>query len=231
MTEDLLQQVPELIMAAAALGTAAFGVVEASRGTFIGVLGVGVLKKSLGEPGLAALAAVYGASSGDALLRQAFRRGQDEIASHLKNGLRLSLSTSAAKALAVHLGQDGEALDSAIADLQKHDVNADNVDFVPKRALLMRAEMAIDARVDAAVAAAYDANGSWLRAIAMGLAVVTGVFVGALNAPDTTLGSILAGAGYGFLIGLAAVPVAPIAHDLVRLLNSARHALDRRPRP
>ncbi|MBX3274414.1 MAG: hypothetical protein KF729_29385 [Sandaracinaceae bacterium] len=173
-----------------------------------------------------ALDAVYGPAGKEALLEQSFRRGREEVVAHLKNGLRMALSSTAGGAFAAHLGQEAETLSAAIAKL--HDPKQDPDQLVAERALLMRAEMAIDARVDAAVAAAFDRNGTWLRSIAMFLAVGAGMIVGGVLEREGSASAIGAGVGYGFLVGLAAVPIAPIAHDLVRLLNSARQALDRR---
>ena len=73
--------------------------------------------------------------------------------------------------------------------------------------VVARLEAVIDARVDAAVAAANDSYTYWMRFLATGVAILGSILVSAW----TGLLSLPAAA----LVGVLAVPVAPIAKDLV----------------
>lgn len=74
----------------------------------------------------------------------------------------------------------------------------------------------MSARVDAAVSAAQRRFAAAMQALAIVFAV--GGAVGAAAALDMSLRQ-------GLLVGVAAVPIAPIAKDLVSLLGHARTAL------
>lgn len=223
-----------------AVGTAAFGIVETLKGTAVGTVGAGRVKELLGEQYWKALEAVYGKGL-DGLVTETFRKGADPLAQLLKTGLRLALSHEPSadvlgssvprekgepelKHAAATL-RDGARKALADAEGRKSGDGADERLEPPieesrveseSRAVMGRFEALMSARVDAAVCAAQRRFAAWMQFLAMVLAVAGGVGAAA------ALGESLLG---GLLIGLAAVPVAPVTKDLVALLGHARTAL------
>src|SRR5205809_163739 len=107
------------IGAAAGLGTAAFGFVEALKWTPLGIAGIGHVNEALGAPGKAALASVYGQRDVEHVLNGTFRKSAGDLAALLKNGLRVALTQPEhAKNLASHFGQDGAELEKAVGQLR-----------------------------------------------------------------------------------------------------------------
>jgi hypothetical protein len=212
------------IGAAAGLGTAAFGFVEAFKWTPIGVIGIGRVNKMLGAPGKKALASVYGEANVNHLLAGTFRKSTGDLGALLKNGLRVALTQSDhARELGRSFGQDGDALARAVEQLRSAAPAQLPAGAAPPpppaidaRAILGKFELAVDARVDAAIAAADDTYAGAMRLIASVVAMLASLLTASI------LGIALSKA---LLVGLAAVPIAPIAKDLVSLLNSARDAL------
>ena len=118
-----------------------------------------------------------------------------------------------APALASFLGVvEGKALADAAACLQGgEDISTDH------QQVLGRFELAVDARIEAALAMAQSHYGGKLRTLASMISLVIGGGVGLYLAEPIL----------GLLVGLAAVPLAPIAKDLVSALQAATLALRR----
>jgi len=224
-------QVINWIWAAAALGTAAFGFVEALKWTPLGIAGIGRVNDVLGAPGKAALSAVYGDRNVHHVLNGTFRKSAADLSALLKNGLRVALTQPEhARALGQYFGQSGEALEQAVVQLRGAAstpalAGADPTPPAPPtidaRAVLGKFELAVDARIDAAIAAASDTYAGTMRIVASIVAVLASVFVA------YSLGGEKGGYSYlqAVAVGIAAVPIAPIAKDLVTLLNCASDAL------
>lgn len=219
-----LTQVSNWIGLSAALGVAAMGLVEALKWTRLGLFGLGKVRELLGTGGMSVLERAYGPGL-DVLLEGAFRKGAADLAEVLRNGLRVGLSGTNAGGVAAQFGQDAAELQAAVAAL--HAPNAPAVDSAAA-GVIARMHLAIDARVDAAIAAAHE------------------VYLGALRIAATIIA--LAGTlavygieiGYSFgswrdpelwkaiVIAVVAVPIAPIAKDLVNVLRSAKGVLGSR---
>jgi len=88
-----------------------------------------------------------------------------------------------------------------------------------QRGAIGRFEMAVDARIESALARAQDLYLGAVRCTSSVLAIAFAELVIATHAVD--------GASYlhGLLVGLAAVPLAPIANDVVGALQAATKAL------
>lgn len=206
------------VACAGTLGTAAFGLAEALKGfPFPGVVGVGSIVRMLGEPGRLALHSVYGAQDFTALLRGSYRKGPEAAAKVVKNGLAAALDSPHLPALAAHFGQDGVALQAAIVTLRAPAGTEEAK--VSARAVLGRFELAVDARMDAALASAQCRYAATMQALAGGIAVAGGTLAAALY-PGT-------GVHWydGLLLGLVAVPLAPIAKDVTSFLRAAGDAV------
>jgi hypothetical protein len=223
-----LESVTDWIGAAGALGTAAFGMVEALKWTPIGLIGIGKVRKGLGRPAIESLKSVYGSEGFDALLRGTYRKGPGELEQLLRDGLRLALKADNAQTLARAFGQDGNQLRDALARFAAQRAQAPagaapapGVDALEDRTMVGRFELAVDARIQAALANAQDFYAGMMRLIAGLMALAASLLVAFLGATDTESPAW----GQAFLVGVAAVPIAPITKDLISLLSAATSAV------
>lgn len=210
----------ELIAATGAVGTAAMGIVELLKSTPLGELGFGAFARVLGREPLESLTRTYGPDA-EALLRALYRsrRGEGELRRALRQGLRVGLTPESAPALAARVGVvEAEPL-AAIAGairsgraLEEHE-----------QALLGRYELAVDARIDAALALAESAYVRGMRLAASGVALGL-AFGGAWLLPASADPGELRW-GLALAVGIAAVPLAPIAKDVATGLREATRAL------
>jgi hypothetical protein len=221
--------VTHFIAAAGALGTAAFGLVEAAKGlTPLGTAGLGTLKKALGPEALKALGAAYGEAGWEPILSGTYRKGSEAVAQTLRNGLRLALDgtygAQVAKSLALPEETVAQALGAyARATAPGAGVEADqDAGMEAARRALGRVELALDARIQGAVATAEAARIGWLQAWAGAVALGGALAVSLLQGGSWT------DLGRAALIGLVAVPVAPLSKDLVSFLQTARTSLSKR---
>lgn len=226
---DPFSTVTNLIISAGALGTAAFGLVEAAKGTTpLGLAGIGRLKEVLGTTSLQALQSTYGEAGWDYVLKGAYRKGSESLTGLLRNGLRVALDGPQGEALAQSLnlkpGAIGEALQAFRTD-QATGGGADEAALQAQRRTLGLAELALDARVEGAVAIAEDARVGWMQFWAGAIAVLGAMSVAALTAPG---GQWWGPLGKALLLGLVAVPIAPLSKDLVSFLKTAKDAVGRR---
>lgn len=230
------------IMATGAVGSAAFGVVEALKGTRVGTLGAERVRPVLGEDAWRALTLVYGESL-DELVRESFRRGQEPLAELLRTGLRVALSSDdAASQLGKNVPREAHEPELAVAvrTLRDHARRALDESLEPSeegdrepgddqgradesdaRAVLGRFEALIDARVEAAACAAQCAYASWMQRVAILVAVIGAIGASIALEGGATPDALLS----GLIVGVAAVPVAPVTKDLVALLGHASTAL------
>src|SRR5574341_1405706 len=111
MDIDLVQ----MILAAGALGTAAFGIVDGLKATAIGAAGFSTLATMLG-PLKTAMAKAYGDEYWELLKAQyRDRRGTGPLSRTLRQGVRIGLTKDNAAQLATFVGEgivDGSALAS-----------------------------------------------------------------------------------------------------------------------
>ena len=117
--------------------------------------------------------------------------------------------------MAKHVGVVAEAdLEAAAKQLQEQGKLEENL-----RNILGRFELAVDARIDAALALAKSQYVGYVRmlasAVAVGLALIAALFL----QPDK------AGFITAIIVGIAAIPLAPIAKDVAKGLRVAGEAI------
>lgn len=204
-----------IVLAVGALGTAAFGIVEALKWTPIGLMGFRQINKLLGQPVMRALEVAYGPEY-LLLLKAQYRSGRTEaqLPKTIRQGARVGLTTDTAAGMAERTGvveadelvNVAEAVQSG-ADLSDQQTN-----------ILGRFELALDARIDAPMALANDEYAGSLRVTASAVAIIIALAVG-FN---------MEGEGYplmSLIVGIAAVPIAPLAKDLTKVIQAAGKAL------
>lgn len=210
--------IPTWIAQAGALGTTAMALVEAAKKTnpWFGTLGTARLVDALGPGATAALRAAYGPGF-DAQLHHLYRQSDDELAAALENGIKVGLAVSPPEVrvlIATEFGQDPAKLTTALAVDPATQATGDVADA---RYALGQFELAVHVRVQAAVTSSSAAYAGWLQVwagvVAMGLAAVAWATL-----DDLDLWKAL-------LLGLVAVPIAPIAKDLTSALRTASDAL------
>lgn len=233
-------QLPEIIGAVAALGTAAFGLVDVTKSAWLkmGNSGFGFIEASL-KPFSQAMAKATGADWKD-LLWSHWVNGREtaEQKSIAKSLVRMGMDDVTAPAIAQAVNVDGTQLTNAVinlragAALSQAEVN-----------LLGRVDSAIDARLDAAFERADRRYRSYARNIAALYALVLAVVAGAAlyksqcggatpcdAAAQSAPGSLVGFFGsqdlvLSIIVGLVAVPLAPISKDLVSGLKAAMSAV------
>jgi hypothetical protein len=200
------------ILAAGALGTAAFGVVEALKFTPLGNAGFGVAMRQLG-PLAEALRLAYGDDFLELLRGQYRADDRDLLARSLRQGVRVGTTDSNAESIARFLGSlDKVKLAAAIKAADAGD------DLAPEqRNIIGRFELAADARIESALTLARARYIDSARVAASIVALTLALAVGA-NMPDVSMVNAL-------IVGLAAVPLAPIAKDVASGIQSAAKAL------
>jgi hypothetical protein len=207
-----MDNIGTIVLATGALGTAAFGIVEALKWTrFVGLIGYSRLVDLLG-PIWGTLERAYGAAYEEVLSGQ-YRGDRGELVRMIRQGVRIGLTVENAPHVAGFLGVvDGADLAQAASRLKDAETMSKE-----HQQVLGRYELAVDARIESALAMAQSQYAGMMRTIASFIALGIGGGVGIyLSEPFL-----------GFLIGLAAVPLAPIAKDLVSALQAATMALKR----
>jgi hypothetical protein len=211
-----------IVAAAGALGTACFGVIEALKWTPLGESGYGQIPRYLGSDLLGALRIAYGTQY-ERLLRAQYREDSQQqtgIAKALRQGVRIGLTASNAEAVAVYLGSvPPQALKKAV---EAAATNSDGTATLSSddRGALGRFELAVDARIDSALSRAKDVYLGTIRVTASLLAIAIAEGVAAVLGDASHLSQIGA-----LLVGIVAVPLAPVANDVVAALQAATKAL------
>lgn len=199
------------VLAAGALGTAAFGIVEGLKVfPWLAEAGFVVILRYL-SPVQDALNVAYGADS-MRLLKAQYRGDSAELKRVIRQGVRIGLTPENAEPLAASLNVvDAKQLKKAAEEVRKGDeLSSDS------RNVLGRFELAVDARIDAALTLALDHYARSAKIAATFVALLIAVVMARL------LGVRLL---YGVMVGLAAVPLAPVAKDVVTAIKSAAEAL------
>jgi hypothetical protein len=213
-----LGSVGSAIVAVGALGTAAFGLVDALKAFGLSNVGWGPVKASL-QPFQPALNDVN--SNWMATIKANWINGlaKDDQKMAAKSLIRLGLSPQNAAVLApvgrvdpARLTQIITAVDGG-QDLQPADV-----------AVLARFDAAIDAALDAGFERGDQRYRSVARVCAGVIAVALSI-AAVLLFPNLASGELPHRMATALLIGLVAVPIAPIAKDLASALNTAASAL------
>jgi len=210
-----MENLGTMILATGALGTAAFGIVEALKWTRLGEAGFRAILKVLG-PIIELLRTAYGPDFQN-LLRAQYRGDQRDLTRVIRQGVRVGLTAANASQAASFLGMiDGERLAEAARQVEEgRELPAE------LRNVLGRFELAVDTRIDAALMLAKSRYVGATRVTASIFALLIAVAVGSYLGNDYIFQSIL--------VGIAAVPLAPIAKDLVSALQSASKAIRLKP--
>lgn len=226
---DPIAHVTELVLATGALGTAAFGIVEGLKPLpFIGEAGFDAIPRTLGDA-VRTLEQAHG-PTWESVYRGLYRGDQPELARLLRQGVRVGLTQQNAPAVGAALFGAGAP---EIADLVRVTAHlyaaaveqgtGEAATTDAERRALGRFELAIDARIDAALAIARQQYASRARVaaflVSLGIALVTAFLIGDGD-----------GAGWppwlvALLVGVAAVPIAPIAKDVASGIQAAAKAL------
>jgi hypothetical protein len=202
-----------IVLAVGGLGTAAFGIVEALKWTPIGMMGFRQITRLLGAPALDALRVAYGPASID-LLEAQYRTGRSagQLPKSIRQGVRVGLTPDTAGPLAERLGV--VAADDLVAVAEALQQGAELTDA--QRSILGRFELALDARIDSALALADDRYAGSMRVIASLVAIIIALAIGIYAGQSVLL---------ALIVGIAAVPVAPMAKDLSSAIRAAGQAL------
>jgi hypothetical protein len=221
MEFDLVQ----MVLAAGALGMAAFGIVDGLKATAIGTAGFPALSAMLG-PLKTALAKAYGKEFLELLKAQyRDRRGTGPLSRTLRQGARIGLTKDNAAEIAEFVGE-GIVDRSQLANIAEK-IAAGTKLTDSERGLLGRFELAVDTRIDAAVALAEEnyklVTQWWASGFAVALALIAACALG--TQPDFLYVWEKVLFIKGLIVGLVAVPLAPIAKDVASALQSATKAL------
>lgn len=221
----------ELVLAAGALGVAAYGLVEAFKWAWIGLIGFGKVEAEVGSPFAAQLMTAYG-NEYPALLAAQYRNGRSkgELAKTLRQGIRIGLTKDNAPAAALALGGTlvtATALAQAAAAVAS---SADGALPPEHRATLGRFELAIDARIESALGLAESVYVGGARLHAMGAALLLAIVAAASIETATNASAWLFGMSAerwvtALVVGIVAVPLAPVANDLAGALQAVTKAL------
>ena len=218
-----MEDLGTMVLATGALGTASFGIVEALKWTRVGLCGFGQLRRILGDEVMGCLRRAYGPNVVE-YLQALYREGRTsgELPRTLRQGARIGLTKEAAGELAHQFGAvvNRQALEDVAQKLVTGEDLSDS-----ERGLLGRFELALDARIDAALSRANTSYVGGVRIlaslVALGMAVAAWSWL--LDGKTVELYKAV-------LVGVAAVPLAPIAKDVVSALKSAGTAIGRKAR-
>jgi hypothetical protein len=222
---DGVEYLGTMVLAAGALGTAAMGIVDGLKWwERVDIPGYEQAKAYI-TAFLPAVEAAYGPNT-DNLLKAQYRdgRGAGELPKTLRQGLRIGLVSLpdqrvAAMAQALGVVEGKQLVEVAKALHETGDLNE------AQRKVLAQFELAAHARIDAAMAIGERIYVAWQKSVAAAIAVVVALIVGLiLWAEHQDTGWVLLKA---ILVGLAAVPLAPIAKDISSALAEAAKALRR----
>ena len=205
--DAMVNNLATFVAAAGALGTACFGIGEGLKWTSLGEMGYGRITSYLGTELLGALRIAYGPEY-EKLLRAQYRQDsqtQAGIAKTLRQGVRIGLNPENAAGISDFLGTVSAA---AGLDLTPTD-----------RAAIGRFELAADARIDSALSSAKDRYLGGIRCTAALLAVAIAQSIAPILGVRWDMALVL---------GIVAVPFAPIANDLVSAIQAATKALTAR---
>lgn len=213
-----ISQFGTIISAIAALGTAAFGLVDATKAFKGGIsnVGCGFIYDAL-RPYISALQTV---SQTDpyAICKANWLNGMDkaEQKASARNLIRLGFKSETAADMADSVLPDSRELLVGIA--QK--IDSGETPTEPELTVLARFDAIIDARLDAAFERADQKYRNVSRVAAAGIAIVLAE-IGAVSFNGTTDYQTLL---LGLFVGIVAVPVAPLAKDLTSALSTATAA-------
>lgn len=217
----------EMVLAAGSLGTAAYGIVDGFKfSAKFAAAGFHQIRLALGTPIYDALRYAYGSQFTDLMRAQYINgRSSGDLPRTLRQGVRLALNSDNAEVLAAAIGHlDGKALKEAAIAVETGTNVSDQ-----QRSLIARFEVAVDTRVEAALALAENKYKGVMQLRASCVSIVLAVIGSfALNVEQSSEGLSHAFTFEDFVIalivGVAAVPLAPIAKNVSTALQSVAKA-------
>lgn len=220
-----MESLSTFALATVALGTAAFGIVEALKWTRLGEAGFEAINEVLG-PLAGTLKIAYGEDY-EKLLRAQYRGESSELRRTLMRGIRAGLRKENARQLAEYLGIGAldKSPDALLDRLEEAARLAEEGVELPAelRGLVARFETAAETRIDAALALAQSRYAGATRtaacAIALTIALAAGIYL------HLYVSQYVNYIFQSLLAGVAAMPLAPIVKDIVSLLQSAGKAI------
>lgn len=220
-----MPDIPALILASGALGAAASGIVDVVKRQYgpLARAGFGKLWLTL-EPFHVLLASAYGSGAKALLESQYVSEDPELLPRTLNSGIRAGLTEANAREIARILGTlDGETLAGAIAAAAKgNDLND------AQRNVVGRFELAVDARVQAALAQAKMKYIGSVQLAAMIAALVMAALaaLGILyeDGPNGDPSIII----WAAVAGFAAVPLAPVYKDVASAVTAFSKTLRRK---
>lgn len=227
MTNGTLEwSLTSMVLGAGALGTAAFGVVDGlKRWKTYASKGFEEVPATLGPVLMNSLSVAYGPEY-HLLLEAQYSDGRSkgDLGRTLRQGVRIGLTVENAGSMADAVGVvDAERLAAVVQKLRQ------GMELEPEeKGILGRFELAVDARIDAALGLAERAYQGWARvtayivAIILSLLAALGLAVESAEGFTETIGKYLI---WGLILGVAAVPLAPIAKDVATGIQAAAKAL------
>lgn len=221
MADGITDQLGTIILASGGLGIAAYGVIDGAKlARRIGLIGYRHVTTQLG-PIMEAVRRAYGRHT-DRLLEAQYRggRGQGELPRTLRQGYRIGLTALAENAIVGIANSVGVASSDAIVGAAEK-LRAGGVLESSEREALSRFEVAVDARIEAALCLAETDYVAGVKLLAGALAVAIALIVGWLISVDIGSDWFLK----ALLVGLIAVPIAPVAKDLATAVGEAARAL------
>jgi len=213
-----LSQLPQIVTAIGALGTASFGVVDASKALFFGGvnrIGFGAIKKTVTS---LVPSAGNNAPSRDnvvATLKANWFNGTDlgNQKSIAKSLIKLNLSPANAAVIAEVVGVDPAILQQAATDIA-----AGKSLVSPQSDVYARFDVLVTALLDETYQRSDNNYRNWTRTLAAVVAVLLAMIAGAaLNQQGVVHVPVWQSA----IVGLLATPLAPIAKDVSTALATA----------
>jgi hypothetical protein len=217
-----LHGLPQVVTAIGGLGTAAFGLVDASKAVWGGVnhIGFGGIKKTITELTPGRTTNALSREKMLATLQANWFNGTDlpDQKAIAKSLIKLNLSADNAAALASATGVDPAILKEVATNIS----NGTSLTSAQSD-VYARFDLIVTALLDETYQRSDDMYRNWTRLIAMLIAVALAV-AGAFMLRDSWA---LTGTeiGQAVLVGLLATPLAPIAKDLSSALATAVNTL------
>jgi hypothetical protein len=232
---DNLANLPlaDLVLATGTLGLAASGVVEGLKSyDRVGLKGYKCIRETLGDSLMSTMRFAYG-DNYEVLLKAQYRNveGKEELVSSLRQGIRLGLKPDNA----IEVAKDvGVVLPDQLLEITNQLVKGKELTD-EQTGLLGRFELAIDTKIDAAITLAESTYQASMRNHAFFVSIVIAI-VAAIGLAETPINMFTSKEGIlsiskkiswslVFIVGIAAVPLAPIAKDLSTGLRAAATAL------
>lgn len=211
--------VGEWIVAVGALGTAAFGLVDASKAVRGGVSnrGFGFIRDALAPFDPALTTALGTGCDWRTLMRAHWVNGRpkDEQKALAVGLIQLGLTAETSEAIAVNGQVDPAGLKAVVVSLNNGtELTAEQLN------VLGRFKATIEARIDAAYERAEQVYRNTAKAAAGIVAIALAIAAAYVADSDDYLTAAL--------VGLVAVPLAPIARDVASALSTAARALGHR---